>query len=81
MNNKEADQSEPTYRIGAVSRLTGIAPDGLRVWERRFGAVVPFQSETGSRLYSQEDVGRLVLIKRLVDRGDAISRLANLSEE
>ena len=35
----------------------------------------------GSRLYSQDDVGRLALIKRLVDGGDAISRVANLDKD
>lgn len=81
MKNTEADQAEPTYRIGAVSRLTGVAPDTLRVWERRYGAVAPPRSDRGTRLYSQEDVERLALIKRLVDRGDAISSVANLSGE
>ena len=69
----------PTYRIGAVSRLTGVPADTLRVWERRYGTVEPFRSDSGSRLYGPEDVGRLTLIKRLVDRGDAISSVANLS--
>lgn len=81
MNNTNLGSDKPSYRIGSVSRLTGVAPDTLRVWERRYGAVTPFRSETGARLYSQEDVGRLVLIKRLVDGGDVISRVANLSKE
>jgi DNA-binding transcriptional MerR regulator len=79
MNHPPTDRPEPSYRIGAVARLTGVAPDTLRVWERRHGAVVPFRSAKGSRLYSQQDVARLALIKRLVDSGDAISRVANLS--
>lgn len=61
-------------------RLTGVAPDTLRVWERRYEVVVPSRSEKGSRLYSQDDVGRLTLIKRLIDSGDAISRVANLDK-
>jgi MerR family transcriptional regulator, light-induced transcriptional regulator len=71
----------PTYRIGAVSRLTGVPADTLRVWERRYTVVAPMRSDTGTRLYGPEDVGRLALIKRLVDRGDAISTVANLSLE
>jgi MerR family transcriptional regulator, light-induced transcriptional regulator len=69
----------PTYRIGAVSRLTGVPADTLRVWERRYSVVTPYRAESGTRLYGPEDVGRLTLIKRLVDRGDAISSVANLS--
>jgi DNA-binding transcriptional MerR regulator len=69
----------PTYRIGAVSRLTGVPADTLRVWERRYSVVIPHRADSGTRLYGPEDVGRLTLIKRLVDRGDAISSVANLS--
>jgi DNA-binding transcriptional MerR regulator len=79
MNRVDRGTDEPSYRIGAVSRLTGVAPDTLRVWERRYGTVTPFRSATGTRLYSQDDVGRLALIKRLLDGGDAISCVANLS--
>ncbi len=67
-----------TYRIGAVARLTGIPPDTLRVWERRYAVVTPIRSEAGTRLYAAEDVHRLSLIKRLVDNGDAISHVAGL---
>ena len=79
MDKVNQSTGEPNYRIGAVSRLTGVAPDTLRVWERRYGTVTPFRSEAGTRLYSQDDVGRLALIKSLVDGGDAISCVANLS--
>ena len=71
--------AEPKYRSGAVARLTGIPVDTLRMWERRYGVVGPRQSESGHRLYSPEDVERLVLIKRLVDLGSTIGTLAPLS--
>jgi DNA-binding transcriptional MerR regulator len=76
-----AERSSQTYRIGAVARLTGIPPDTLRVWERRYSVVTPVRSEAGTRLYRAEDVSRLSLIKRLVDNGDAISHVAGLSLE
>jgi DNA-binding transcriptional MerR regulator len=75
------DKHESNYRIGAVSRLTGIPPDTLRVWERRYDLVTPMRSEGGGRLYSQEDVTRLGVIKRLVDSGHAIGTIADLSME
>jgi DNA-binding transcriptional MerR regulator len=75
------DKHESNYRIGAVSRLTGIPPDTLRVWERRYDLVTPMRSEGGGRLYSQEDVTRLSVIKRLVDSGHAIGTIAELSIE
>lgn len=50
----------------------------LRVWERRYGVVGPSQAPSGHRLYSSQDVRRLVLIKQLVNKGHAISMLARL---
>lgn len=69
------------YRIGAVARLTGVSPDTLRVWERRYQVITPQRSPSGTRLYSQQDVTRLQLIKQLVDAGQAISTVAALSLE
>ncbi len=66
------------YRIGAVSRLTGIPTDTLRIWERRYELVKPQRTEKGGRLYSQDDVTRLTMIKTLVDRGHAIGTVARL---
>lgn len=73
--------STDRYRIGAVSRLTGIPAVTLRAWERRYGAVQAARDSGGSRLYSSADVERLVLIKRLVDMGNAISTVATLAFE
>ena len=79
MREGQTDSTEPTYRIGAVSRLTGIPTDTLRMWERRYGVVRPQRAEGGNRLYTRDDIGRLALIKRLVDAGHAIGTVANLS--
>lgn len=66
------------YRIGAVARLTGISPVTLRIWERRYQLIEPARSSGGGRLYSQEDVARLTLIRQLLDQGDAIGSVADL---
>ncbi len=55
--------------IGAVERETGIGKDTLRVWERRYGFPVPVRDEREDRLYPEEQVNRLRLIKRLLDMG------------
>ena len=67
------------YNIGAVARLSGIARERIRIWERRYDAVVPHRDAANNRLYSQADVDRLILIRRLVDGGQAISHVARLS--
>lgn len=60
-----------TFKIGTVSRLTGVSAHTLRKWESRYKAVVPGRTERGQRLYSRDDVERLSLIGRLVDAGVA----------
>lgn len=80
MNIKD-DLVSTGYRIGAVSKLTGISPDTLRIWERRYGAVLPRRSPSGGRLYAPEDIARLRLMKLLVDRGDSIGSMATLDHD
>jgi len=75
---KSTQMMNNMYRIGAVSRLTGISADTLRIWERRYQVVDPQRTEKGGRLYTQDDVTRLTMIKTLVDQGHAISTVANL---
>lgn len=72
---------EQGYRIGTVSRLTGLTADTIRAWERRHHAVDPIRSEGGTRLYREADVGRLQLLKALNERGEPIGAIAGLSEE
>ncbi len=66
------------YRIGVVSRITGISQHALRVWERRYGSFDPVRTEAGGRLYTDADISRFILIKKLLDRGHSIGRLAKL---
>jgi methanogenic corrinoid protein MtbC1 len=51
----------------------------LRAWERRYGVVAPGRSEGGQRLYSDLDLQRLKLLRRLNERGHSIGRLAGAS--
>ena len=76
---KITNQSEG-YRIGAVSCLTGVSADNLRVWERRNQAFTPARNDSGDRSYSPDDISRLKLMKTLVDGGDTISAIASLDD-
>jgi len=71
---------ETRYPIRAVSRITGLALDTLRAWERRYKAVVPERSERG-RQYSPAQIERLLLLNQLVQKGHAIGRIAPLADE
>jgi MerR family transcriptional regulator, light-induced transcriptional regulator len=68
----------PKYRIGAVSRLTGLSADVVRVWERRYGAIRPRRSDGGSRLYSDSDIERLRRLRQASEVGHAIGQIAKL---
>lgn len=66
------------HRSGAVARMLRMPVATLRVWERRYGLTQPGLSASGQRLYSGDDVRRLVLVKQLTDLGHAIGSLAPL---
>nr|WP_316641091.1 MerR family transcriptional regulator [uncultured Roseateles sp.] len=65
-------------RSGAVARMLRMPVATLRVWERRYGLTQAKLSASGQRLYSDEDVRRLALIKQLTELGHAIGSLAGL---
>jgi methanogenic corrinoid protein MtbC1 len=73
--------SLPRHPIRVVSARTGLAPTLLRAWERRYAVVDPGRSDGGQRLYSDDDVDRLVLLKRATDAGRAIRNVADLPTE
>jgi len=66
------------YAIRYVSQRTGLTPHVIRAWEKRYKAVVPLRSPKNRRLYSEEDVQRLLLLKRVTDEGHNISHIAKL---
>lgn len=72
--------AQQLYKIGSVSRLTGIPAVTLRMWERRHQVVEPQRTDGGGRRYSQSDLERLKLIKQAVDAGFSISTLAPLDD-
>ncbi|MGD8336162.1 MAG: MerR family transcriptional regulator [Desulfobacterales bacterium] len=66
------------YAIRYVSQRTGLTPHVIRAWEKRYQAVVPLRSAKNRRLYSEDDVQRLQLLKRVTDEGHNISHVAKL---
>ena len=66
------------YSIGAVAKLTNIPAHTLRKWESRHGIAAPLRSPTGRRVYTDEHVETLKLIKTLVGSGHALAHLAAL---
>jgi len=55
----------PSFNLKVVVQQTGVKPDTLRAWERRYGLPQPKRSDGNHRLYSQRDV---YIIKWLISR-------------
>jgi DNA-binding transcriptional MerR regulator len=74
----QSEAVELTYPLRAAARLTGLSPELLRAWERRYGAVQPARTPGGTRRYTASDLERLRLLKAAVDAGRRIGHVAHL---
>jgi MerR family transcriptional regulator, light-induced transcriptional regulator len=68
----------PLYNLKAVIQETGLKPDTLRAWERRYGLPEPDRTSGGHRLYSQRDIEVLKWLIARQDEGLSISRAVDL---
>jgi MerR family transcriptional regulator, light-induced transcriptional regulator len=68
-------------RIGELSRRSGVKPELLRAWERRYGLLRPTRSPGGTRLYSQTDLRRVQAMQRYLAEGLAAAEAAALAAE
>ena len=64
------------YRMKAVSRLTGVRPELLRMWERRYHLFKPQRAGNRYREFDAEDVQLLLYIRQQIDAGRSIGELA-----
>ncbi len=69
------------FRIGELGRRTGVSPDVLRAWERRYGLLRPERSSGGYRLYSSEDEDRVHAMARHLETGIPAGEAARLVTE
>ena len=71
--------AETKHPIQIVSRRTGLSADVIRAWERRYKAVKPSRSANGRRLYSDNDLKKLMLLQRIISGGRRIGDIAKLN--
>jgi len=77
-SNSMSNEIPSLRRSGAVARILRMPVASLRNWERRYALTQAKFSEGGQRLYSDDDVRRLAMIKQLTELGHAIGSLAKL---
>jgi DNA-binding transcriptional MerR regulator/methylmalonyl-CoA mutase cobalamin-binding subunit len=67
------------HPVRVVAQRTGLTPDVLRAWEKRYSVVRPVRSAGGQRLYSDADLERLSLLARAIAGGRNIGQISGLS--
>ena len=69
------------YSIAVAARRSGLSQHVIRAWEKRYGVITPLRSDTRRRLYTDEDIERLQLLRRATQAGHTIGNIASLSTE
>ena len=69
------------HAIKVVSRRTGLTAHVIRIWEKRYAAVEPERTGTNRRLYSDEQIERLSLLRDITQGGHSIGHVAKLPTE
>ncbi len=72
------DETTPTFNLKVVLRETGLKPDTLRAWERRYGLPEPGRTAGGHRLYSQRDIDTIKWLIARQEEGLSISKAVKL---
>ena len=69
------------YNLKAVLHETGIKPDVLRAWERRYGLPMPERTAGGHRQYSWHDIEIIKWLMQRQNEGLSISHAVDMWKE
>lgn len=72
------DRAAPIYPIRTVAHLTGVNTRRIRAWEDVYDLLCPARTGGGHRLYSEEDVERIRVIRAMVERGMSLKGIQQL---
>lgn len=76
--NSVSVSAKSLHPMRIVVQRTGLTPDLLRAWEKRYGVLAPTRSAGGQRYYTDADVDHLILLTRAIDGGRSIGQIARL---
>lgn len=71
--------STQLLRIGELSKRSGVSPELLRAWERRYGLLRPERSAGGLRLYTPADLERVRVMQQHLAEGVAAAEAAAIA--
>lgn len=69
------------FSIKDLENLSGVKAHTIRIWEKRYGLLLPDRSDTNIRAYDINNLQKLLNIALLVDHGYKISKLADMSQQ
>ncbi len=69
------------FPIKVAAARSGLSTHLIRIWERRYSAVNPNRTPSNRRLYSDDDIRRLILLRQATSAGMSIGQIANLDNE
>ena len=72
---------KPLFNLSLVVQETGIKPDTLRAWERRYELPAPSRTEGGHRLFSQYDIETIKWLLARQEEGMRISQAVDYWRE
>lgn len=73
--------AEGLHPIQMIADRSGLSAHVIRIWEKRYNAVTPTRTASNRRLYSEEDLDRLRLLRQLTTAGHSIGYVAKLPTE
>lgn len=76
---RSENQPMAKYSIKDLEHFSGIKAHTIRIWEKRYGLLDPHRTDTNIRLYSDDDVRKILNVSMLVKNGYKISNVASYS--
>ncbi|MHC4973586.1 MAG: MerR family transcriptional regulator [Planctomycetota bacterium] len=73
-------QSADLVSIGGLAAATGISPDAIRVWERRYGRPEPIRLPSGHRRYTADQIRWLRRVAEALAAGHKPSHVVRATE-
>jgi hypothetical protein len=67
------------FPMRLAAQLTGLTPDTIRAWERRYKAVEPVRTAGNTRKFRHSDIRRLLMLREAVEAGHSIGNIAGLN--
>ena len=69
------------YSISDLAYLSGIKAHTIRMWERRYGILVPKRTSTNIRYYTDNELIKILNVATLLNNGWRISKVSTLDEQ